>query len=116
MSNYESEVERNAGVDMVPVGESFETKPEHADAIVIFFFFVAVFVFLFGFFLVLVGLLAKEHIGPRSGLAGICGLAFVPVELLLEARLRIGSPLKSTHGNFEFSAAKCADSECRSGT
>jgi hypothetical protein len=27
MSNYESEVERHAGVDMVPVGESFEWNP-----------------------------------------------------------------------------------------
>ena len=27
MSNCESEVERNAGVDMVPVGESFEWNP-----------------------------------------------------------------------------------------
>jgi hypothetical protein len=27
MSNYESEVERNAGVDMIPVGEPFEWNP-----------------------------------------------------------------------------------------
>jgi hypothetical protein len=27
MSNYESESERQAGVDMVPVGESFEWNP-----------------------------------------------------------------------------------------
>ncbi len=27
MSNYESEVERHAGVDMVPFGESFEWNP-----------------------------------------------------------------------------------------
>jgi hypothetical protein len=27
MSNYESEVERHAGVDMVPFGESFERNP-----------------------------------------------------------------------------------------
>jgi len=27
MSNYESETERHAGVDMVPVGESFEWNP-----------------------------------------------------------------------------------------
>jgi hypothetical protein len=38
----------------------------------------------------------------------------MPVELLLKARLRIGSPPKGTHGNFEFPAAKCADSGCRS--
>ena len=31
MSNYESEVEHNAGVDMVPVGESFEWNPEPDD-------------------------------------------------------------------------------------
>jgi len=37
------------------------------------------------------------------------------VELLLKARLRIGSPSEGTHGNFEFSAAKCADPDCRSG-
>jgi hypothetical protein len=30
----------------------------------------------------------------------------VPVELLLEARLRIGGRPEGTHGNFEFSAAK----------
>jgi hypothetical protein len=28
MSNNESELERRAGVDMVPVGESFEWNPE----------------------------------------------------------------------------------------
>ena len=104
------------GLRWFPLRNRLKRSLSTPTPIVIFFFFVAVFVFLFGFFLVLVGLLAKEHIGPRSGLAGIWGLAFVPVELLLEARLRIGSPLKSTHGNFEFSAAKCADSECRSGT
>jgi hypothetical protein len=27
MSNYESEVDRHAGVDMVPFGESFEWNP-----------------------------------------------------------------------------------------
>lgn len=27
MSNYESEIERHAGVDMVPVGESFDWNP-----------------------------------------------------------------------------------------
>ena len=37
------------------------------------------------------------------------------VELLLKARLRIGSPPESIHRNFEFSAANAADSECRSG-
>lgn len=42
---------------------------------------------------------------PRSGLAGIWGLALMPVELLLKARLRIGSPSEGTHGNFEFPAA-----------
>ena len=47
-------------------------------------------------------------------LAGIWGLAFVPVELLLKARLRIDSPPEGTHWNFEFSAAKRADSDCRS--
>src|SRR5438876_124181 len=36
------------------------------------------------------------------------------VELLLKARLRIGSPLEGIHRNFEFSA-NAADSECRSG-
>src|SRR6266478_8194246 len=39
----------------------------------------------------------------------------MPVELLLKARLRIGSPLEGIHRNFEFSAANAADSECRSG-
>ena len=39
----------------------------------------------------------------------------MPVELLLKARLRIGSPLDGIHRNFEFSAANAADSECRSG-
>jgi hypothetical protein len=47
-------------------------------------------------------------------LAGIWGLAFVPVELLLKARLRIGSPPEGNQWNFEFSAAKRADSDCRS--
>jgi hypothetical protein len=42
-------------------------------------------------------------------------MAFVPVKLLLKARLRIRSPLKGTHGNFEFPAAKCADCNCRGG-
>ena len=52
---------------------------------------------------------------PAQGLAGMFDRALVPVELLLKARLRIGSPLDGAHGNFEFSAAKCADSDCRSG-
>ena len=39
----------------------------------------------------------------------------MPVELLLKARLRIGTPLEGIHRNFEFSAANAADSECRSG-
>jgi len=47
-------------------------------------------------------------------LAGIWGLAFVSVELLLKARLRIDSPPEGTHWNFEFSAAKRADSDCGS--
>jgi hypothetical protein len=38
----------------------------------------------------------------------------VPVELLLKACLRIGSPPEGTHWNFKFSAAKRADSDCRS--
>src|ERR1017187_6319708 len=81
--------------------------------IIVIVIFFAVFVFL----LFLVWLLAKEDIGssPRSGLAGIFGLAFVPFELLLKARLRIGSPLKRTHRNFKFPAAECADSKRRSG-
>jgi hypothetical protein len=51
----------------------------------------------------------------RIDLAGIWGLAFVPVELLLKARLRIRSSPKGTHGNLEFSAAKGGDPDCRSG-
>ena len=39
----------------------------------------------------------------------------MPVELLLKVRLRIGSPLEGIHRNFEFSAAKGAGSDCRSG-
>jgi hypothetical protein len=68
------------------------------------------------FVLFLVGLSSREDIGghSRSGLAGIVGLAFVPVELFFKARLRIASPLKGTHWNLEFPAAKCADSERRS--
>src|SRR6266700_1004287 len=79
--------------------------------IVIFFFAVVVLFVLF-----LVGLLAKEDIGiySRRGLAGLLGLALMPVELLLEACLRIGSSSESTHGNFEFPAAKCANCDCRS--
>jgi hypothetical protein len=51
----------------------------------------------------------------RIGLAGIWRLALKPVELHLEARLRIGSPPKGTHGNFELPAAKCADPDGRGG-
>jgi len=39
----------------------------------------------------------------------------MPVELLLKARLRVGRSPKGNHRNFEFSAANCADSDCRSG-
>jgi len=39
----------------------------------------------------------------------------MPIELVLKVRLRIGSPLEGIHRDFEFSAAKGADSECRSG-
>src|SRR5208282_1652450 len=83
--------------------------------IIVIFFFAIALVFLFVLFLV--WLLPHEDIGiyPRTGLAGIFAHAFVPVELLLKARLRIGSPPEGTHRNFEFSAAKCADSDCRSG-
>jgi len=82
--------------------------------ILVIFFFAVVSVFLFVLFLV--GLLSKHEIGRylRIGLAGIWRLALVPVELLLKAGLRIGSPPEGTHGNFEFPAAKCADCDCRS--
>jgi hypothetical protein len=46
---------------------------------------------------------------------GSLWLALVPVELLLEARLRFGVPPEGTRGNFEFSVAKGADSDYRSG-
>jgi hypothetical protein len=75
--------------------------------VVIFIIFFAV-VFLVVFF----WLLSKKEIGWS---AGIARLALVPVELLLRARLRIGSSPEGTHGNFEFPAAKGADSDCRSG-
>jgi hypothetical protein len=80
--------------------------------IAIFFFAVFLLILLF-----LVGLLPKEDIGisPRNDVARILGLALVPIELLLEARLRIGSPREGTHGNLKFPAAKCADSDGRSG-
>jgi len=80
---------------------------------VIFFFPVIILFILF-----LVGLLPKENVGRclRFGLAGIFGLALVPVELLLKARLRIGSPAKGTHRNLKFSATKSADCERRSGS
>src|SRR5205814_9317355 len=65
--------------------------------IVIFFFAVA-----FLFVLFLVWLLPKESTAShlRRGLAGFLGLAFVPAELLLKARPRVGTPLAGTHGNF----------------
>ena len=77
------------------------------------FFFAVVFLFV----VFLVGLLTKENVGisPRTDWAGILGLALAPVELFLEVRLRIGSPPEGTHGNLEFTAAKCADSDCRGG-
>jgi hypothetical protein len=81
--------------------------------IIVIFFFSVVYLFFIVLFL-LVGVLPKDHIGPRIDLAGICRLALVPVELLLKARLRFGSPPKGTHGNFKFPPAKRADSDCRS--
>jgi hypothetical protein len=36
MSSDESNVERHAGIDMVPAGESFETNWEPADGVLIF--------------------------------------------------------------------------------
>jgi hypothetical protein len=78
--------------------------------ILVIFFLAVIFLFF------LVGFLPQQGIGSclRSGLARVFGLAFVPVELLLKARLRIGSPPEGTVWNFEFSAAKRADSDCRS--
>ena len=59
----------------------------------------------------------EENIGryPRTGLAGILAHALVPVELLLEARLRVRSSFQGAHWDLEFPAAKCADSDCWSG-
>jgi hypothetical protein len=55
-----------------------------------------------------------DNLYPRTDVVGIFWLALVPVELLLKARLRFGIPPEGTRGNFEFSAAKGADSDCRS--
>jgi hypothetical protein len=55
-----------------------------------------------------------DNLYPRTDVVGIFWLALVPVELLLKARLRFGIPPEGTCGNFEFSAAKGADSDCRS--
>ena len=107
---------RASAQELAPVLTRTDSLDGHSEeavvcvAIILIFFLAVVFLFV----LFLVGLLPKEHIGPRIDLAGIWGLAFVPVELLLKARLRIGSSPKGTHWNFEFSAAKRADSYCRS--
>jgi hypothetical protein len=79
--------------------------------LVIFFFAIVLIVFF------VIGLLPMEGTVsyPRRGLAGIWGLALMRVELRLKARLRIGSPFKAAHRNFEFSAAKGADGERRGG-
>ena len=84
--------------------------------VIIIPFFAVVTVVVFPFVFFLVGLLSKENVGiyPRTYVAGILGLALVPVELLLKARLRIGSPSEGAHGNLKFPAAKCANSDCRS--
>ena len=83
--------------------------------ILVIVFVVVTFIFLIIFFVV--GLLPKEGTvsHSRRGLAGIWVLALMRVELRLKARLRIGSPFKAAHRNFEFSAAKGADCERRSG-
>ena len=52
---------------------------------------------------------------PSHQLRWNLGMTLMSVELLLKARLRIGSPLEGIHRDFEFSAANAADSECRSG-
>jgi hypothetical protein len=85
--------------------------------IIIFFFFAFAVIFLFVFF-ILVWHLPQENIGiyPCRGLDGLLWLASVPIELRLEARLRILSSPESGHGNVEFSVAKCAGSNCWSGT
>jgi len=56
-----------------------------------------------------------DRIPDSRRLARNFRLAFVPVELLLKARLRIGSRPEGVHRNFKFPTAKCADSERRSG-
>jgi hypothetical protein len=45
----------------------------------------------------------------RRGLLCNFALAFVPVKLLLKARLSIGSSRQGGHWNFEFPATKGAD-------
>src|SRR5437763_4823078 len=71
---------------LTPRGRSLRVAVVRVFILVIFF--AVAFVLVFVFFLI--GLLSKEHI--RNGLAEIWRLALVPIELLLKARLRIGSP------------------------
>ncbi|MGD0213928.1 MAG: hypothetical protein ABSB87_11910 [Terriglobales bacterium] len=78
--------------------------------ILVIFFFAIVFFFV----LFVIWFLPKEGAGSYS-LAGI-GLALVPVELLLKAGLRIGSPPQGAHRDSKFPTAKCADSKRGSGT